>query len=176
MSIRYELAVDGDAAAIAELHAVSWQTAYRGILPDDVLDGDLLGERTASWARRFADRTGTLTLVARDDAGLAGFAHCVLDDDPEWGTLLDNLHVRPDLKRQGVGRRLVALTAARLRELAPGSRMYLWVIEANEPARRFYVAAGGEEAGTDIWDDHGAEVPIVRMAWRSLDALAEGTR
>ncbi len=176
VTVEYGPAGDGDAAAIADLQARSWRTSYRSILPDDVLDGDLLAERTGAWTRRFADRTGTLTVAARDETGLAGFAHSVLDDDAEWGTLLDNLHVRPDLKRQGIGRRLVAETAARLRAVAPGSPMHLWVIEANEPARRLYAAIGGEEAGRDVWDAYGREVPILRMGWRSLDALAEAAR
>ncbi|WP_116950783.1 GNAT family N-acetyltransferase [Jiangella endophytica] len=177
VTYRYDLAADGDAAAIAELHARSWQASYRGILPDAFLDGDVVAERTEKWTARFADRAGTLTVVARDDAGrLAGFAHSVLDDDAAWGTLLDNLHVRPDLKGQGVGRRLVAETAARLGVVAPGRGLYLWVIEANEPARRFYAAAGGEEAGRDVWDEYGVDVPIVRMSWRSLDALAGAGR
>ena len=40
-----------------------------------------------------------------------GLAHTVLDDDPTWGALLDNLHVGYGLKRQGVGTRLLSLTA-----------------------------------------------------------------
>ena len=32
------LAMSADAAAIARLHVASWQTAYRGALPDDYLD------------------------------------------------------------------------------------------------------------------------------------------
>ncbi|SDU70663.1 GNAT family N-acetyltransferase [Jiangella alkaliphila] len=177
MTYSYDLAADDDAAAVADLQAQSWRATYRGILPDDFLDGDLVAERRAKWTRRFADRAGMLTVLARDaDGAVAGFAHSVLDDDAEWGTLLDNLHVRPGLKRQGIGRRLLAETAARLRVIVPGSRMYLWVIEANEAARRFYAAVGGEEAGRDVWDEHGPEVPIVRMGWRSLDSLAEPVR
>ena len=40
------------------------------------------------------------TTVAVDGEGeIVGLAHTILHDDPEWGALLDNLHVRPDLKR-----------------------------------------------------------------------------
>jgi len=34
---------------IAEVHVSSWQAAYRGVLPDDLLDGQSLPEREQSW-------------------------------------------------------------------------------------------------------------------------------
>jgi len=36
-----------DAEVVAALHAASWRDAYRGILTDAYLDGDILGERNA---------------------------------------------------------------------------------------------------------------------------------
>ncbi|SDS94162.1 N-acetyltransferase [Jiangella sp. DSM 45060] len=177
MTYRYDLAGDDDAAAIAAVHTLSWRSAYRGHVPDAFLDGDLAGGHLAGWTQRFADRTGTLTVVARDAGGdVVGFAHTMLDHDPELGSLVDNLHVRPDLKRHGIGRRLLAETAARLQDAGAPDRLYLDVIEANEPARNFYVAVGGKEAGrgTESFGEH--EVPVLVFAWTSLDALAEPAR
>jgi hypothetical protein len=54
-----------------------------------------------------------------------GLAHTILDDNPTGGALLDNLHVRYGVKRQGVGTRLLSLTAPSqksLRLTAPGGR------------------------------------------------------
>jgi GNAT superfamily N-acetyltransferase len=67
----------------------------------------------------------------------------VLDDNPTWGALLDNLHVRYGLKRQGVGTRLLGLTAQAVLAARPGSGLYLWVLERNAGARAFYEARGG---------------------------------
>jgi len=36
----------------------------------------------------------------------------LVDADPEWGALLDNLHVSPSSKGHGLGRRLSAESAA----------------------------------------------------------------
>ena len=38
-----------DAVAIAQLHTRSWQTAYRGILSDDFLQGPLPENRRVLW-------------------------------------------------------------------------------------------------------------------------------
>ena len=38
-------ATSADAQAIAALHVMSWRSAYRGILPEDYLGGDVEPER-----------------------------------------------------------------------------------------------------------------------------------
>ena len=41
-----------DAAAIATLHAESWRTAYRGLVPDAFLDGPVVEDRMHLWRKR----------------------------------------------------------------------------------------------------------------------------
>ena len=43
---------EGDANAIAAVHAESWRTAYRGILSDAYLDGPIDAERRRLWRAR----------------------------------------------------------------------------------------------------------------------------
>jgi N-acetylglutamate synthase-like GNAT family acetyltransferase len=78
--------------------------------------------------------------VAEHEGALVGLAHTIFDADPEWGALLDNLHVSYTLKRQGLGARLLAETA---RVVAGRSGLYLWVLEQNTAAQAFYKAQGG---------------------------------
>jgi hypothetical protein len=40
--------------------------------------------------------------MAVDGEQLVGFVHVVFDDDPRWGALIDNLHVRYAQARTGV--------------------------------------------------------------------------
>ena len=61
------------------------------------------------------------TVLAVHDGELVGFVHTVLDDDPQWGALLDNLHVRADWQRRRLGSQLVAASAGRRRR-APRPR------------------------------------------------------
>jgi hypothetical protein len=69
-----------------------------------------------------------------------GFAHTFLGQDATWGAFLDNLHVAYGLKRQGIGTRLLTLTAQAVLDWSPASGLYLWVLEQNSDARAFYTA------------------------------------
>jgi ribosomal protein S18 acetylase RimI-like enzyme len=133
-----------DAAAIAHLHADSWRRHYRGAYSDQFLDGDVLEDRLATWGRRLASpSSGTFTVVAEHDSTLVGFGHVVFDDDPRWGSLLDNLHVLHDARRSGIGTRLLAAIAEAVVERRSDAGLYLWVLEQNVAAQRFYQARGG---------------------------------
>ena len=76
-------------------------------------------------------------------AGLAGFVHVLFDDDDRWGSLIDNLHVTHDRHRTGIGTALLTCAAEAVAERATGKSMYLWVLEQNTAAQRFYRACGG---------------------------------
>ena len=133
-----------DAPAIAALHADSWQRHYRGIYSDAYLDGKATGQLRAVWAKRLSTPLPQArTIVAELDGEIAGFAHTQLGQSATWGALLDNLHVRYGVKRQGTGTRLIALTARTVVDAAPGSGLYLWVLEQNSAARAVYDALGG---------------------------------
>ena len=170
--IALRTAEEADEAAIAALHAVSWRTAYRGMIPDAYLDDEAVDDLSRTWAERFTDRSGTLTIVATAGDDIVGFAHSVIDDDPEWGTLLDNLHVAPGLRRSGVGRRLVLETARRLVDLATSPDLHLWVLEPNLRARAFYDALGGRVTGSDVSPEIPGSVPCVRYSWELADLAA----
>jgi GNAT superfamily N-acetyltransferase len=148
--LQFRSAGPADAAAIAALHADSWQRHYRGALSDAFLDGEVTTFLLDKWTTRFAapdPRARTVLAELADGGGggvkLVGLAHTVLDDDPAWGALLDNLHVAHGLKRHGVGTRLMSLAARAVLTERPGSGLYLWVFEQNSNARVFYEARGG---------------------------------
>jgi GNAT superfamily N-acetyltransferase len=138
----------GDVDGIAVLHADSWRRHYRGAYSDAFLDGPVVDDRRVVWGARFAERAGTVTLVAVDGGGLVGFVHVVLDDDRRWGSLVDNLHVSDGRRHGGVGTRLLGDAACVVRESAAGAGLYLWVLEQNAAARRFYRSRGGVEVET----------------------------
>jgi GNAT superfamily N-acetyltransferase len=173
-NVHYRLANSADADAIATLHAESWRSAYRGMIPDSYLDHDVFDDRAMVWRERFAEADGppAVTIVAELVGTLAGFAHSIIDEDAQYGTLLDNLHVRPDIKRLGIGRRLVAETAAWLEARGNENGLHLWVFEANAPARNFYDALGGRAVGKDISHTAGSSEPALRYYWPELALLS----
>jgi GNAT superfamily N-acetyltransferase len=132
-----------DAEKIALLHADSWRRHYRGAYADSFLDGDVVADRRFVWSSRLAAPANSMTVVAEDDTGLVGFVHVIFDDDDRWGSLIDNLHVTHDRRRTGIGAALLTCAAGAVAERATANSMYLWVLEQNTAAQRFYRACGG---------------------------------
>ena len=137
------------------------------------------GGNVSGWRRKTSSRSSPSASrrpEAEGEGYLAGFAHTCLDADLQWGALLDNLHVRYDLKRQGVGRALMAKSAAALLERRPASRLYLYVLQQNAAAQGFYAALGGvvvaEEPARPIAG--GGTAPVYRVAWRDPRLLLRG--
>jgi ribosomal protein S18 acetylase RimI-like enzyme len=136
-----------DAEAIAVLHADSWRRNYRGAYSDAFLDGDVYDDRRAVWSDRLDEaREGCQTIVAKSDDAIVGFAHTIVDEDPAWGALLENLHVAFGYQRCGIGARLLGLSARAVIENSPGAGLYLWVLEQNVAAQAFYQSLGGKPA------------------------------
>lgn len=99
--------------AIADLHTHSRQAAYRGLYGDAYLDGELQSVSRAIWRARFSDfdPAADLILTAVENGAVVGLAYASFRLKPEIGALLDNLHVAPELKGQGLGTRLLAAVA-----------------------------------------------------------------
>jgi GNAT superfamily N-acetyltransferase len=176
--MRIREAAAADAPAVAHLHAESWRTAYRGILNDEFLDHQVHPERLALWTERFAEQEfGTqipkmFVLLAEQDEKPAGFASVFIEDDPIYGSLLDNLHVSPALTRSGIGRQLLSECARQL--LTRGSRagLYLWVIDKNLNAQKFYEKAGATYVDSYEHDmPDGSRVVALRCYWPDPSAL-----
>lgn len=173
MGVHYRRATEGDVEGIARLHADSWRRNYRGAYLDSYLDGDVVTERVATWTERLSAGTATVTIVADEDGVVVGLAHTLLDEDPRWGALLDNLHVSHALKRAGIGTRLMAETAAAVMAARPGQGLHLWVLEQNTAGQAFYEARGGRRVGQKLAGPFpgGGRAPALRYAWPDPSTL-----
>jgi GNAT superfamily N-acetyltransferase len=167
------IATAADAEAIAQLHAASWRTAYRGIYTDDYLDNYAAEDRRTVWLERFAAPLARrCTILAEGDGRLEGFICVEGAQDPNWGSLIDNLHVAPTLKRSGIGRILMRGGSAWLRARYASLPVYLWVLEANNDARRFYESLGATNAETVPTNTaDSATNSSCRYTWPSPEAL-----
>ena len=171
--LEFRLANQKDAARITELHAASWRDTYRGLLSDEYLDGDVVAERTKIWVERLTTPNPKQRIVlAEAERGLAGFACAIGSDDAELGTLLDNLHVSREFQRQGIGAKLMHEIASWCRVELPGEGLFLWVLEGNRQARRFYEQLGAIKVNEDFWHaPDGRLIPGLCYAWKRLDSL-----
>lgn len=148
-------ATHADAGVVADIQIRGWRAAYRGLVPDAILDGFDVDQRTTRWAelikraRRDATRIWVVsaeTGAAADDAPVLGFAMAGPARDesappPDGAGEIYAIYVDPDVIGSGCGRAL--FTAATGELLARGyDPIVVWVFEDNPRARRFYEAAG----------------------------------
>jgi ribosomal protein S18 acetylase RimI-like enzyme len=156
-----------DAEAIACLHTESWRRTYRGMMTDEFLDVGALENRRGVWHERLGTPgANQYTIVAQDRWAIVGFICAFADEDAIWGSYIDNLHVAPDMHRRGVGRALMRSVGEWLCQVQPERGVYLWVMEANASARRFYERLGATNADTvDKVDPGGGHAPNCRYVW-----------
>jgi ribosomal protein S18 acetylase RimI-like enzyme len=170
-----------DAGAIAALHVASWRDAFRGMIPDSVLDGPMLDERLPMWRQVLAIMpAGRLTLVAVDEAATAeapivGFASGGRRRGRERADLpydaeIYTLYVAQARRGQNLGCRLMAAMAMRL-QLFGHTDVMLWTLRDNAPGRAFYEALGGRAiAERDEWFT-GAPLKEIGYGWPRIDGL-----
>jgi GNAT superfamily N-acetyltransferase len=172
--VRYRAGTAPDADRIAALHADSWRSTYAFALNPDFIAETLETNRSQVWAERMAvPPSNQHVILAEDGPDLVGFACLFGNDDPEYGTLLDNLHVRRTLQKGGIGRSLVAESASWCLDNYPGAGLYLWVLEGNTQARGFFAHLGGVDAGPGTWSPPGGgSAPSRRIAWTDTQLRA----
>ena len=170
--VTIRLARREDAPAIAAVHVAAWRATYRGIFPDDVLDGLSLEEFTKRHAARLTNPApaDARVWVAEGARGIVGFSigGSARDPDlPPWAGEVYAIYLVPDALGRGIGRSLFGKSLATLRE--QGKReVVVWVAEANARARRFYEAAGlaldpTAATKTVVWQGRDLGVPDIRL-------------
>jgi GNAT superfamily N-acetyltransferase len=155
--VRIRQARVDDAEALAVLHHECWDDAYTGLVPQQVLDDwrrDLAG-RVERWRQQLGERQSTL--LAEADDGPVGFVRTGpgRDDDIDLGLELIALYVRAAWWSTGLGRSLF--------EQAMGDLpAYLWVVEGNARAIRFYERQGFRRDGSSKEMPEGLHVRMIR--------------
>jgi GNAT superfamily N-acetyltransferase len=109
-----------------------------------------------------ADPPAVFAHVAEHDGEVVGFALWFLNFstwEGKHGIYLEDLYVRPDMRRFGLGRALLA-ELARICVERGYPRLEWWVLDWNQPARAFYAALGAAEM--DEWTVHRLTGPALR--------------
>jgi GNAT superfamily N-acetyltransferase len=155
-----------DAAVIARIRVDSWQVAYAGLMPEELLAGLSVEEGEANWSRALSSiQQDRAVLVVEEDGAPCGFAAFgpSRGGDPAEGEIFA-IYLRPEAWRQGLGAGLMAAAVGRLTEIGYRAAI-LWVLDSNDRARRFYEAMGWEDAGEEKID-HAFGSPLREVAYR----------
>ena len=153
MPITVRRAAVEDARAIALVRIRTWQSAYRGLIADALLDQMDVEENTQVWRERLSTWSEERALfVAEIDAGegahpgsrVVGFCACgpEREADPAYPAEIYALYVLSAFHRHGAGRLLVQAAASWLQERGY-AHLLIYVLRDNKNARRFYEAVGG---------------------------------
>jgi GNAT superfamily N-acetyltransferase len=155
-------AVPADAERVAEIHVRSWQKAYQGILPADFLASLSIAARVERWRSDLESMGETsLALVIENRSSVGGFARLAPSADRSDGEV-QAIYLDPQHWRKGWGRQLMTVAEDRLINLG-WREAILWVLEQNEPARRFYEALGWQvETHRALLNIGGADVQEIR--------------
>jgi GNAT superfamily N-acetyltransferase len=146
-----------DAADIATVHVRTWQAAYRHVFGAERLAGLDVDRRVAGWTRALEE--GEAIFVADDDGRVVGF---VSVDACE----LRAIYTLPGAWGSGAGAALMRAAVEQLREDGC-TEAFLWVLEGNPRARRFYEREGWDLDGGRKEDDFlGVRVAEVRYRVR----------
>ena len=131
-----------EAAALSAIYAASWKRAYAGIVPQTYLDR----LREDHWVPYFTGEESSgrqsvavLTVDGRA-AGAASFGPAREEAFSGWGEVI-SIYLHPDFYGRGYGAPLLGYACRSLYD-AGFRRAYLWVLEKNRSARRFYEKHG----------------------------------
>lgn len=147
--IRY--ATSHDAKALGEIHAKSWKKAYRGIVPDHILDNISAEKRQKYFEKVIREGSEANALIFMEDTavGFICIGKCRDEDKKEldhcgevWG-----LYILPEFWNRGFGSKIMNWGINELTSQGY-TTISLWVLKDNRNARIFYEKYGFRFEGT----------------------------
>ncbi|MBV9333832.1 MAG: GNAT family N-acetyltransferase [Candidatus Eremiobacteraeota bacterium] len=141
--------------AIAVVQVEAWEAAYRGLIPDDVIDARTVETRTAQWRARIPDARLIVLVACDENCSVQGFASAqrLAPPDPGFQAFLQTLYVRPQSWGKGIGRKLLAAMCSRL--AARGVRNVALRTMRLGDARHFYERLGARVVPNGIMHEAG---------------------
>lgn len=129
---------DDDRLAISHVYEASWKYAYKDIIPREYLESIPQGR----WASHIDDPERN-TLVMIEDGVIIGTSSYCKSRCPEmsgYGEII-SIYLLPEYMGKGFGRQLLAEAVKSLESMG-FEDIFLWVLEENSGARRFYEGFG----------------------------------
>ena len=149
--------IEADCKAVGALYSAAWREGYKGLLPKELLD-KITPERyeVRSHVNGFLNEG---SFVAVEGERIVAHCHARAADEPKmrgWGEI-HTLYTHPEYWRQGCGTAVFRRAEEWLYDRGFDD-VYLYVLESNERAERFYRSQGFFPNMDTLCCDLGGEV------------------
>jgi len=157
-------ATKADAHDMAVVFVRSWQSAYRGIVPDDYLASLSIKKRAERIINDFDEHERKLFYyVAEKDDEIIGcivLSECRNEDKSNAGEVLA-IYLFEEYWDKGYGRKMMEHAINVFRRIGYEETV-VWVLEENLKARRFYEKLGFTFDGTKTELEKGKVLSVIR--------------
>lgn len=162
-------ASENDITGIAHVQIKSWQSTYKGILPDTYLNSMNLETRKKNWTRNLKMLHSATYIAENDEGHIVGFAA----GGPEQTNTLHYfqgevyaIYLLQEYQRQGIGKKLIKAVVEELIRKQHGN-LIIWALKDN-PSRGFYKALGGHLITEKTIKMAGIEITEVGYGWEDI--------
>ena len=147
-----------DLRAVSEIVVRGWKTAYKGIIDNEYLESLKVED---NYQKRLKDYNENGFVVAELNGEIVGFCRYTLEnlfskELTEIDGEISALYVKPELKRNGIGRKLVEYVFNEFKKNG-NENIVLWCLKENYPSRAFYEKMGGVLCGESTINRGGKE-------------------
>lgn len=171
MNIKIRVATPADSLDMAEIHARSWEAAYKDIIPIEYIK-EKNATRPALYKRIITVENTIHYVIQRDDKTVG--IMCVAppqedaDDILNGGGIDDSfyelhgIYLHPDYYRQGIGIQAMEFALDKVRNVGK-ENIILWVFAENVNAIKFYEKCGFVSDGATKTYKCGKDMVCIRM-------------
>jgi ribosomal protein S18 acetylase RimI-like enzyme len=133
--------------SVVDIKIKGWKCAYKGIIDDKYLD-NLNNEYETMIKKMEQNYMTNGFIIAEANGEVVGFCRYIFDNSfsPELENAdceLCAMYVREDLKYYGIGTKMFRFVVNKFKEKNK-TKMILWCLKDNEPAKKFYIKMGGK--------------------------------
>jgi len=157
MEIRKIVNTD-DFNAISRIYALSWKSAYKNIVPQEFLDE--LPENRWADVLRHSSYDNFVMLKNGEYIGTSGVCPARDEGMDDWGEIM-SIYLLPEYFGKGFGKPLFVNSVSALLDKGY-DKIYIWVLERNVMARRFYEKNDFSFSDTKLKSIGGKELTLVR--------------
>lgn len=152
-----------DAKTLGEIHSSSWKAAYKGIIPEKVLDNITAKKREKYFKKALSEalEEDAIIFEGNKPAGFICIGKCRDKDKDVFYGEICGLYLLPNYWHKSLGSKLINWGLAEL-EKRNYTKDTLWVLEENLSAIRFYEKIGFKFDGTVNEIDIGKKLNEVR--------------